>query len=76
VSGVEDASARPDMGVERGSDASDRGRMDGDLPFSQCAGARAAPLDSGLCAPLSLIVCYTLTETRIARRSTLTCLAG
>ena len=36
VSGVEDASARPDMGVERGSDASDRGRMDGDLPFSQC----------------------------------------
>ena len=37
MSGVEDASARPDMGVERGSDASDRGRMDGDLPFSQCA---------------------------------------
>ena len=36
MSGVEDASARPDMGVERGSDASDRGRMDGDLPFSQC----------------------------------------
>ena len=40
VSGVEDASARPDMGVERGLDASDRGRMDGDLPFSQCDRAR------------------------------------
>ena len=42
MSGVEDASARPDMGVERGSDASDRGRMDGDLPFSQCVCATEA----------------------------------